>query len=77
MRLNEMFVDQDAATFEQRRDEVIAIVSSATDLAGAESGLSAIVSRMGIAHDENEFDVAFGDLVTAINSSALVPVDAD
>jgi hypothetical protein len=76
MRLNEMFVDQDAATFEQRRDEVIAIVSSATDLAGAESGLSTIVSRMGVAHDENEFDVAFGDLVTAIKGAALVPVDA-
>ncbi|HEY6429542.1 MAG TPA: hypothetical protein VIX84_20130 [Acidimicrobiales bacterium] len=76
MRLNEMFVDQDAASFEQRRDEVMAIVSSATDLAGAESGLTAIVTRMGIAHDEGEFDVAFEDLVTAIKGSALVPVDA-
>jgi hypothetical protein len=76
MRLNEMFVDQDAATFEQRRDEVVAIVSSATDLAGADRGLTAIVSRMGIAHDESEFDVAFGDLVTAISGSAPVPVDA-
>lgn len=71
-----MFIDQDAATFEQRRDEVVAIVSSATDLAGADRGLTAIVTRMSIAHDESEFDVAFGDLVTAISGSALVPVDA-
>jgi hypothetical protein len=71
--LTEMFADQDALTFEQRRDEVLAIVSSATDLAGVDRGLTAIVDRLGVASDEREFDVAFGDLVTAIQGATLPP----
>jgi hypothetical protein len=73
--LTEMYSDQDSRTFEERRDEVFAIVSSATDLAGVDRGLSAIVTRLGVAADESEFDLAFGDLVSAIKGTPL-PADA-
>jgi len=76
MMLADMYVDQDTQTFEQRRDEVVAIVSSATDLAGVDRGLSDIVARLGIAADESEFDQAFGQLVVAIQDTALQPAGA-
>ena len=76
MMLADMYVDQDTQTFEQRRDEVVAIVSSATDLAGVDRGLSDIVARLGIAADESEFDRAFGQLVVAIQDTALQPAGA-
>ena len=76
MMLADMYVDQDTQTFEQRRDEVVAIVSSATDLAGVDRGLSDIVARLGIGADESEFDQAFGQLVVAIQDTALQPAGA-
>ncbi len=69
MTLADMFVDQDAQTFEQRRDEVVAIVSSALDLAGVDRGLAVIMQRLTIAGDENEFDEAFDSIVSGIRGT--------
>ena len=59
MTLAEMFAEQDARTFEERRAEVVAIVSSAADFAGADYGLRAMYQHMCDAHDEREFDETF------------------
>jgi hypothetical protein len=69
MTLSDMYADQDAETFEQRRDEVVAIVSSALDLAGADRGLSAIMRRLTIATDESEFDEAFDAIVSGVRGT--------
>ena len=64
MKLAEMYDGQDTRTFEERRAEVIEIVRSAADFAGADRGLRAIFQTMCAASDETEFDVAF-DAMTA------------
>jgi hypothetical protein len=69
MMLSDMYVDQDASTFEQRRDEVVEIVSSALDMAGADRGLAAIMQRLTIASDEHEFDDAFGAIVSGVREA--------
>jgi hypothetical protein len=66
---SDMFADQDDQPFEQRRDEVVAIVNSAVDLAGIDRGLVAILHRLTTAADENEFDEAFGKIVTGIRAT--------
>jgi hypothetical protein len=76
MRLSEMFVDQDVETFEQRRDEVLALISSATDLAGPDQDLRSIVERIGSATDESEFDAAFDKLVSTICETAPLHIRA-
>ena len=53
MKLAQMFSDQDTRTFEERRAEVVAIVSSAADFAGADHGLRATFQHMCDANDEN------------------------
>ena len=55
MKLAEMFLDQDTRTFEERRAEVVAIVRSAADFAGAENGLRALFQHICEAEDEQEF----------------------
>jgi hypothetical protein len=72
MMLSQMFVDQEAETFEQRRDEVVSIISAATDLAGAERGLRPFVEHLCAAADEHEFDDAFVQLVDRLSGSFLV-----
>ena len=69
MTLSDMFVDQDAETFEQRRDEVVDIVSSALDLAGADRGLAAIMQRLTVATDESDFDEAFDAIVSGVRGT--------
>jgi hypothetical protein len=69
MTLSEMFVDQEAQTFEQRRDEVVEIMSSALDLAGVDRGLATIMRRLAIASDETEFDVAFDEIVSGVRET--------
>ena len=69
MTLSDMFIDQDAETFEQRRDEVVDIVSSALDLAGADRGLAAIMQRLTVATDENDFDEAFDAIVSGVRGT--------
>jgi hypothetical protein len=64
VKLAEMYDGQDTRTFEERRAEVIEIVSSAADFGGADRGLRAIFQTMCAASDETEFDVAF-DTMTA------------
>ncbi len=66
---SDMFADQDDQPFEQRRDEVVAIVNSALDLAGIDRGLVAILHRLTIAADENEFDEALDKIVTGIRET--------
>jgi hypothetical protein len=69
MTLSDMFVDQDAETFEQRRDEVVEIMSSALDLAGADRGLAAIMRRLTVATDQSEFDEAFDAIVSGVRGT--------
>ena len=69
MKLAEMFSDQDTRTFEERRAEVVAIVSSAADFAGADHGLRATFQHMCDAHDEKEFDAAFDTLATSLSEN--------
>jgi len=67
----ELFAEQDEQSFEVRRDEVVAIISSATDLSGIDRGLRSIVQRLGVANDEREFDEAYDLLVNSIGSTPL------
>jgi hypothetical protein len=64
VKLADMYDGQDTRTFEERRAEVIEIVSSAADFAGADRGLRAIFQTMCATSDETEFDAAF-DTMTA------------
>jgi hypothetical protein len=66
---SDMFADQDEQPFEQRRDEVVAIVHAAVDLAGIDRGLVALLHRLTTATDENEFDEAFSEIVTGIRAT--------
>ena len=69
MKLAEMFSEQDTRTFEERRAEVVAIVSSAADFAGADHGLRAMFEHMCDAHDEKEFDAAFDRLAASLSEN--------
>jgi len=69
MTLAEMFAEQDARTFEERRAEVVAIVSSAADFAGADYGLRALFQHMCAADDEREFDETFDKLVESLSEN--------
>ena len=69
MTLAEMFAEQDARTFEEQRAEVVAIVSSAADFAGADYGLRAMFQHMCAADDEREFDEAFDKLVASLSEN--------
>jgi hypothetical protein len=69
--LSEMFSEEDTRSFEERRDEVIALVIQATDLGGREHYLRRAVRRCSNAHSEQEFDRAYQTLVDAISSAPL------
>jgi hypothetical protein len=69
MHLSEMFDDDDPRTFEQRRAEVVAVVRSAADFAGADSGLRALFLAMSEADDEKAFDAAFGSLANSLSEN--------
>ena len=66
-----MFTEEDTRSFEERRDEVIALVIQATDLGGREQYLRRAVRRCRKAHTEREFDQAYESLVEAISSAPL------
>lgn len=66
---SDMFAGQDDQPFEQRRDEVVAIVSAAVDLGGIDRGLVSMLHRLTTATDENEFDEAFDEIVTGIRAT--------
>jgi hypothetical protein len=66
-----MFTEEDTRTFEERRDEVIALVIEATDLGGRERYLRRVVHRCRKAHSEQEFDQAYEELVIQISSAPL------
>jgi hypothetical protein len=74
--LSEMYVGQDVQTFEERRNEVVAIVSSAVDLAGVDRGLTDILQRLTRAADESEFDLAFDEIVSSIRGKTPDLIDA-
>jgi hypothetical protein len=76
MTLSGMFEDQDAETFEARRDEVVAIVSSALDLAGADRGLAALMQRLTSSASEDEFDKTFDEIVSGIRETTPQVVHA-
>ena len=69
MKLAEMFSDQDTRTFEERRAEVVAIVRSAADFAGADYGLRAMFEHMCDAPDEKEFEEAFDTLAASLSEN--------
>ena len=69
MKLCEMYGDDDPRTFEERRAEVVAIVRSASDFAGADRGLQALFLTMSEAENENVFDAAFDTLVSSLSEN--------
>jgi hypothetical protein len=69
MRMAEMYGDQDTRTFEERRAEVVAIVRSAADFEGTDSGLRKIFLVMSEADNEKEFDEAFTTLVSSLSEN--------
>jgi hypothetical protein len=69
MKLSEMFAEQDAQSFEERRAEVIEIVRSATDFAGADVGLQSIFRAMCAADDEKSFNETFEELMVSISET--------
>jgi hypothetical protein len=71
VKLAEMYDDQDTRTFEDRRAEVIAIVRSAADFAGADYGLRAIFDRMCASETEPEFDEAYDTLAASLSEATL------
>jgi hypothetical protein len=66
VKLADMYDGQDTRTFEERRAEVIEIVSSAADFAGADRGLRAIFQTMCAASDETEFEAAFNAVTASL-----------
>jgi hypothetical protein len=69
MKLSEMYGVDDPRSFEERRAEVVAIVRSAADFAGADSGLRALFLAMSEADNETAFDAAFGTLVNSLSDN--------
>lgn len=69
MNLSEMFGDDDPRTFEERRSEVVAVVRSAADFAGADRGLQAIFLAMSEADDEKTFNDAYESLATSLSEN--------
>lgn len=69
MNLSDMFGDDDRRTFEERRSEVVAIVRSAADFAGADRGLQAIFLVMSEADDEKTFNDAYERLATSLSEN--------
>ena len=71
MTLSDMFSEEDTRSFEERRDEVIALIIQATDLGGREQYLRRAVRRCRKAHTEQEFDRAYESLVDDISARPL------
>ena len=69
MNLSEMYGDGDPRSFEERRAEVVAIVRSAADFAGADYGLRDIFLAMSEAADEQSFDQAFNSLTSSLTEN--------
>jgi hypothetical protein len=69
MKLSEMYGDEDPLTFEERRAEVVALVRSAADFAGADYGLRDIFVAMSSADDEKHFNEAFERLVASLSEN--------
>jgi hypothetical protein len=66
-----MFSDDDGRSFEERRDEVLSLVSEAIDLNGQDQYLRRSVHRCRRASTEREFDRAYEELVTQISKAPL------
>jgi hypothetical protein len=64
-----MYGDGDQRTFEERRAEVVAIVRTAADFAGADYGLRCIFLAMSEADDEAAFDEAFDTLAASLSEN--------
>lgn len=69
VKLSEMYSDDDPRSFEERRAEVVAIVRSAADFAGADRGLQALFLVMSEADGEKEFSQAFDTLVASLSEN--------
>jgi hypothetical protein len=66
LTLSEMFADDDTRTFEEQRDEMLALVAQAADLEGPDQYVRRAVHRCRRAHNAEEFDEAYDSLVEAI-----------
>jgi hypothetical protein len=71
MKLAEMFADHDGRSFEERRAEVIEIVKTAADFAGADYGLRSIFQRLCSCETELEFDDTYDQLAESLNETTL------
>ena len=67
--LTKMFADQEMQTFEERRAEVVSIVRSAADFAGADYGLRSLFLAMCEADNEQDFDHAYDKLATSLSEN--------
>jgi hypothetical protein len=61
-----MFADDDTRTFEEQRDEMLALVAQAADLEGPDQYVRRAVHRCRRADNAEEFDEAYDSLVEAI-----------
>jgi hypothetical protein len=66
-----MFAEDETRTFEQKRDEVLALVSQAANLEGPDQYLRRAVHRCRRARNAQEFDEAYESLVEAIVAAPL------
>jgi hypothetical protein len=66
-----MFADDETRSFEQQRDEVLALVAQAADLDGPDQYLRRAMHRCRRAHNAEEFDDAYESLVEAIVTAPL------
>lgn len=69
MMLTKMFADQDVQTFEERRAEVVAIVSSAADFAGADHELRSLFLALCEADNEKDLDEAYDKLASSLSEN--------
>jgi hypothetical protein len=66
-----MFDDDDPRSFEERRAEVVAVVRSAADFAGADRGLQALFLSMSEATNEKAFNQAFDTLAASLSENTV------
>ena len=69
MLLTKMFAEQDVQSFEERRAEVVAIVSSAADFAGADHEQRSLFLAMCEADNEKDFDEAYDKLASSLSQN--------
>ena len=66
-----MYDKDDTRSFEERRAEVVMIVRSAADFAGADHGLRSMFLAMSEACDEKAFDETFDTMMASLSENTV------